>query len=218
MNRTILAFTAACAVIVAQPAVAQTSAFTTSGETTTLFNPPFTLGYSFSLSQSFSLTGLGIFDEGGDGLLNSYDVGLWSAGGTLLASTVVSGGTAATLVDGYRYDAFSPITLGVGDYRIGALYTNAAGADPLYFAGGANTITPIAGVTYGTSAFAGGATLTNPTQLTPDGAGGYFGPNLMLGAVPEPSTWAMLLLGFGAIGTALRSGARLRSPLRRARA
>ena len=28
------------------------------------------------------------------------------------------------------------------------------------------------------------------------------------GAVPEPSTWAMMLLGFGAVGMALRRGRR----------
>jgi hypothetical protein len=34
---------------------------------------------------------------------------------------------------------------------------------------------------------------------------GYFGPNFqLLAAVPEPSTWAMMLVGFGAVGFAMR--------------
>ena len=38
--------------------------------------------------------------------------------------------------------------------------------------------------------------------------GGVFLDNISISAVPEPSTWAMLLLGFGAIGWAMRSNRR----------
>jgi hypothetical protein len=38
--------------------------------------------------------------------------------------------------------------------------------------------------------------------------GGVFLDNISISAVPEPSTWAMLLLGFGAIGWTMRSNRR----------
>jgi hypothetical protein len=48
---------------------------------------------------------LGYYDNGGDGLANSHVVSLWdnSAGNTLLASVTVPAGTAAPLVDGFRW-------------------------------------------------------------------------------------------------------------------
>lgn len=68
--------------------------------------------------------------------------------------------------------------------------------------------------------FLAGAGSANIRYLTLDVDGGFTGTQQLLttnftvngnvlspsinGAVPEPSTWAMLLIGFGAIGTAMR--------------
>ena len=52
-------------------------------------------------------------------------------------------------------------------------------------------------------------TLTGPTTLrfaaqgTSDSLGGYI-DNITLATVPEPTTWALFILGFGAIGYAMR--------------
>lgn len=52
---------------------------------------------------------------------------------------------------------------------------------------------------------------TGPTTLTftsLDGAGSPFGPvvgNVSITAVPEPASWALMLVGLGAMGAALRS-------------
>lgn len=63
-----------------------------------------------------------------------------------------------------------------------------------------------AGVTFAGTAssidFGGAARLTGFDDIT-------FG-SAVAGAVPEPSTWAMLLLGFGAVGGALRIGRKKR--------
>ena len=51
----------------------------------------------------------------------------------------------------------------------------------------------------------GGLTLTNATQI--DGttiAAGSSGTLAVTAAVPEPATWAMMLVGFGAMGVSLR--------------
>ena len=48
--------------------------------------------------------------------------------------------------------------------------------------------------------------LTNKLQIVLDNAGaqGDFA-NVQLSAVPEPATWAMMLVGFGGLGAAIRS-------------
>ena len=56
--------------------------------------------------------------------------------------------------------------------------------------------------------------ITAPTLLsfaatgTSDSLGGYL-DNIMLSTVPEPSTWAMMLVGFGAMGLGMRRQRRL---------
>jgi len=185
----------------ALPAQAQQAAFAVSGIGQSLANPPFTLGYAFSLSEAFTASGLGLFDQAGDGLASSHEIGLWDSGGTLLASTTVFG-TSGTLIDGFRYGAISPLLLGVGSYTIGATFLD--DADPLLFQA---TVTPLAGVSYDSAAFAAGGALSNPTFLLE--TSGFFGPNLLLSAaVPEPATWLVMLLGFGAVGGAMRSARR----------
>jgi len=151
------------------------------------------------------LTGLGVFDADGDGLLNDYDIGLYDTGGNLLVSTNLGAGTSGTLIDGFRYVALAPVALTAGDYRVGALFTNASGDDSLYFSGGGNIVSSISGVTYGDARFALGSTLSDPTVSAGSGDG-YFGPNLLLqsGAAPEPASWALMLGGFGMIGGVLR--------------
>lgn len=49
---------------------------------------------------------------------------------------------------------------------------------------------------------------TNNTEIAD------FGPTIAAQAVPEPSTWALLILGFGAVGGAMRGRRRRRAALR----
>jgi hypothetical protein len=53
-----------------------------------------------------------------------------------------------------------------------------------------------------------GGALTFAAAGTSDSFGGYL-DNITVSAVPEPSTWAMLILGFGLAGHALRRGKRV---------
>ena len=76
--------------------------------------------------------------------------------------------------------------------------------------------TTSAPVTYVNSAFDGGSTFAYPN---PSNAGDYaigmFGPNFtyVSGAISEPSTWAMMLLGFAGLGFAGYRNARNNRPV-----
>lgn len=79
--------------------------------------------------------------------------------------------------------------------------------DPTAFgpAGRSATSAPLAGA--GPATFGPGATATGPAgpgnPATP-GDGGTTTPVVPVGAVPEPATWAMMVLGFFGMGTLLR--------------
>jgi hypothetical protein len=159
----------------------------------TLGNPPFTLGFEFTASSAFTATDLGLFDADGNGLAESHLVGLWNAGGTLLATTVVPGGVAGTLVNGFRYVAIAPVLLTPGTYRVGALYLS--GVEPLIFPGAATGFATIAGITFAASRFVDGGVLADPT-VSASNEPSYFGPNVnVVAAVPEPFT--LMLVGSG---------------------
>jgi hypothetical protein len=74
-----------------------------------------------SYSEWPDVNWLGYYDKDGDGLQNSHRVGLWD-GSTLIAEVTVPAGTAAPLVNGYRW-AQLPSTVGLWYnhwYTIGA--------------------------------------------------------------------------------------------------
>lgn len=63
---------------------------------------------------------------------------------------------------------------------------------------------------------ANGASTTLTFAADPATAGQFFGPaldNVAIGAIPEPATWALVILGFGVVGGALRRKATRRATL-----
>jgi len=201
MKTKLLAAVAAVAASVALSAHAGTPALTYTGGDNILGNGPFTLGWEFTTTQVFKVDGLGAYDSGLDGLVEDHDVGLWDNLGNLLASTTIAAGTGATLIDNFRYNSISSVVIGPGTYFVGALWLD--GNDPNVFPGQGTTST-VAGLTYVQNGFAPGGSLADPTGSTGEGAS-YFGANLTVGNVPEPMTWALMLVGFGGMGVALRA-------------
>jgi hypothetical protein len=85
----------------------------------------FVIGNQFTVGAAdVSINALGVWDQGGNGLVLSHDVGLWNSAGALVASATVPAGTSGVLDDAYRYVTLgSNVTLLAGQqYRVAALF------------------------------------------------------------------------------------------------
>jgi len=172
-----------------------------------------TLGYRFIVGNtSLTVSDLGFFDTGTNGLANAHAVGIWG-GSTLLASGTVPSGTTGTLVGNWRYVAITPITLTNNtQYTIGGLYptgntdsvpgqsgnVQTNGTDLGIFSGGwsFNTALTAANPAYNFEAlWVTGASLARPTNLIAATGQAYPAPNFQYTLVPEPSTLAMAVVG-----------------------
>lgn len=173
----------------------------------TLTNPPFTLGWTFTVGEAVTLEQLGFYDHGGNGLLDAHAIGLWSAGGSLLRTTTIFDGSDGELVaSNFRYKDVDPLLLTAGaSYVIGATY--ASGRDAFQFLGtGAHEAIDQITVTGG--AQQNGAGLRFPARPVAN-AMLVLGPNFRIEGdvvtpVPEPGAWTLMILGFGGAGAALR--------------
>src|SRR5262249_21074041 len=86
-----------------------------------------TLGYAFTVSTPISVTMLGLFDSGNNGLAHSHAVTIWTRTGTQLVQATIPFGTGATLTNGFRYVSIAPFTLAAGTYTIGGFYAAGGG-------------------------------------------------------------------------------------------
>jgi hypothetical protein len=208
MTRTVAisaAIIAAATIFAVPTASAQTPAYTIKDTIAVgaVNNPPFTLGFSFTANSNFSVQALGFFDSGQNGILESHPIGVFTESGTLLTSTTIPSGTAAPLINQFRYANISPVTLIAGQtYLIGALYTT--NQELFFYPDQATGFVANPLITYNGARYVDGATLKAPIGI-PSGSGGYFGPNMLLGpAAPEPGSLALLIPVLGIASTGLR--------------
>jgi len=160
---------------------------------------PYTLGTLFTVgAQPITISQLGVFDQGTNGLATSHDVGIWTSGGTLLGQATVPSGTSATLIGEFRYTTLSgPLVLTAGQsYVIGAVFQ--ATGDAAFFSDGTSTFSTAA--TGYSGRYVSTTSLAFPTATGPSSA--FYSANAVyvVGAVPEPSTYA---LGFGVVALGL---------------
>lgn len=173
----------------------------TSGPTTVGHsgNSATTLGWTFTANTTVTITMLGYYDDGSNGLNEAHDVGIFGSGGNLLVSSTVPSGTGGTLLAGFRYVSISPFVLSAGSYTIGGTI-GAQASDPVaYNVSGLSSVSQIT-IPSGASRYteAGSYTsLTFPTLAFPasNPYNVYFGPNFQILAVPEPSTGMLMNLG-----------------------
>jgi hypothetical protein len=151
-----------------------------------LVNPPFTIGFQFNVNTSISVTGLGVFDDGQNGLSDSYPIAIFDFAGVSVVSTTVNSGTTDSLINQFRYSSVAPFALSPGVYYIGALYLT--GNDPLLFPGEVTNFSTSPEITFNANAFAIGGTLSAPFDIL-DTSPAYFGPNFTYtsSVIPEPS-------------------------------
>ena len=190
-------FLAVCAALATPALRADTIGFTTTGGSLTGNPNGNSNGYTFTLANTVSVTQLGFYDSGADGLSAAIPVTIYStaASHAVLANATVPAGTGTEL-NGYIYVTLAtPVTLPAGTYLIAAY--SAGNTDYLLY--NVTTVTGATGITYG-GAMRGAGTGYPATPVT--GVNAYFGPNFQIfsAVVPEPSTWALLIVGVVGLG------------------
>lgn len=154
-------------------------------------------GYEFTLSTATTITTLGWYDVGADGLAGPTPVGLWDISQNLLASVTVASGTTDALVNGFRmHDLLSPVTIQPGTY---VLAGGTQGSDA-YLVSNSNFtfITFDSRITWVQERWASGNSPTFPINTTPVFA--LFGPNAAFDSeVPEPSSIGTVMLGIAGL-------------------
>ena len=150
-----------------------------------------TYGWLFQPSCDISVTQLGLWDEGGDGLSFAHDIGLWDSSHQLLAAATLAAGTDAECIDSFCYVPIAPVILSAGQtYALGAYYvspTTDAETIP-------NSFTTASDITWKGAVWSDSVEglsypATGPFNNPPSG---IFGPSFTYNAVPEPSTLALL--------------------------
>jgi hypothetical protein len=162
------------------------------------------LGWLFSTNEMVHVSGLGYYDDGGNGFATDHEIGIFDSGGSLLVSAFVHTGTSDTLIGHFRYTDIPAIDLPAGQSFTLAATTFGA-SDPWAFGTAGTsiagfTVDPAISVAANASRY--NYQSDNVLRRPGDSVGytAYFGPNLLIGsstpsAVPEPSVAAIGLAG-----------------------
>jgi hypothetical protein len=152
---------------------------------------PSVVGWEFAVSSTFEVDGLGFYDMGNDGLVESHQVGIFDAEtGALVSSAVVPAATAATLLNGFR---IVPVDfwLSPGTYVIGGQLSALTDAAQFQMPG----ISTLAGIQYLQERELQTSSFQMPTGSFLINEKGIFGPDFTVANVPEPGTSCMFIVG-----------------------
>jgi hypothetical protein len=151
-------------------------------------NGEWSLGFEFSPTSNIDVTSLGSFFP--SGATDQHGVGLWTSGGTLIASTTVTG----TGTEGFDYSAITPVLLLAGqDYVVSAstLTDDYADNSPTFLV--APDLDYIEHMEISCTTVA--ACFPTAAITSFDDFGANFTYTVVAPAVvPEPSTWSMSII------------------------
>lgn len=187
----------------------------TGGAITSLQDPPRTNGFQFTITEERIIPALGIWDEGGDSLLNQHTITLWDTTQTVLASTIVdnTGFSISSINTGgsWTFMNISPLLLNVGTYILGAGY-EFLNDDKVRFDESQITLSTAPFFSYVENRFTSGGQEGIATFPPHTNSNIIFGPNLLFeetsAPIPVPSTFILMgtgLLGLAGIGVRRRS-------------
>jgi len=164
----------------------------------------FTYGFKFTPQTNIVVDSLGFYDAGSDGLASGHRVGIWTAGGVLLASTTVTTGNSTLS---------GPVVNG-GQFRFTTIPDFALSASTTYVLGGAIEGAPDIWYAAGTNI----STAPSLVSVSPTGefvSGNFVFPSGNFGnryapvsftvrAIPESTTLAIFGLGLAGLGVMRR--------------
>jgi len=161
-----------------------------------------TLGFEFTVNQDISVTSLGVYDSGMNGLSNDAQVGIWDNNGNLLASAIVGAGTAGELDGYFRFTDIAALALSIGNSYYAGSYSGDTASSCNTNQGGSCIIDPIINVIQ--DRYAGIYSFGFPSSSNGRTQGSWLGANFRYNeaaAVPAPGSLA--LIGAGLLGMAL---------------
>ena len=204
--------------LAASPALAGSAwEFTTPGNSYT--NGVWDFATAFSVNSDVTASGLGYYADPVTGNADGNAVALYECAdaaclttGTLLASATV---TNIYPINGhFRYVTITPITLLAGhSYEVAGVSNqdNYTWNDPGFAVDPAITLLTTSGQASRWQSLGTPDFLTGSGFIDRGSEDAYWGPNVFFGnaggftgGVPEPASWAMMLGGFGLVGSAMR--------------
>lgn len=151
---------------------------------------PVNLGLSFTANSSAWVDALGAYAP----FTGSETVTLYTSGGAPLASAVVQDTDPVT--GGYHFAAITPVQLTAGQSYVVSVQV---GNNAWYYSSPTQPTVLDPAVSFVGTSYLYGAAVAFPTSTFFGANGGYYGPNLSVSAVPEPSAYALGLAGLGVL-------------------
>jgi hypothetical protein len=163
------------------------------------------VGLEFNVNAPISVTALGIYDSGQNGIAGSLTADILSLTGQVEATATFNSSGLYSQAGNYVFQNIAPLILSPGSYYL--MGYGWSSNDPEHNSnidGPADTFNTMGGaVSFVQAVWGGGSdspgTLPNNT-FGPTAPDFFSSANLMASAVPETSTWVMMLLGFVGVG------------------
>jgi hypothetical protein len=188
----------------ASPARADFAAIEFQNATVDFNNQSWSLGFKFLAHDNLIVTALGFYDDKGNGLTQSHEVGVFNQSGMLVGAAAVTPSDALT--GHFRYAPIPGLLL-----QANQVYTIAAVTGQENYTWAPTGFHTDPRITYLSDEYTPSSTLTFPTNsvgYTNLNGAGFFGPDFLIAAgastnaahAPEPTSLTLLALGAVGVG------------------